>query len=214
MGNNSRRSFLKKAGLAAGSFYIVPRHVLGKGYKAPSDKLNIMGIGAGGKGQSDIMNSFNKGKENIVALVDVDDRRAVQSRKDFPKANYYRDFRKALEAEGDNVDAVIVSTPDHTHTTIAMEAMRRKKHVYVQKPFTPPIHDAGRTTLFTGRYAVFGRLFCVPLCVVYLGQSARDRSHTGRHPLGARLGAPHGCLGTWERTHHQRGASTASNRRC
>jgi glutathione S-transferase len=75
-------------------------------------------------------------------------------------------------------------------------------------------HDAGRTTLFTGRYALFGRLFCVPLCVVYLGQSARDRSHTGRHPLGARLGAPHGCLGTWERTHHQRGASTASSRRC
>jgi predicted dehydrogenase len=101
-----------------------------------------MGIGAGGKGQSDIMNSFNKGKENIVALVDVDDRRAVQSRKDFPKANYYRDFRKALEAEGDNVDAVIVSTPDHTHTTIAMEAMRRKKHVYVQKPLTHDIYEA------------------------------------------------------------------------
>ena len=142
MGNNSRRDFLKKAGLAAGSFYIVPRHVLGKGFTAPSDKLNIMGIGAGGKGQSDIMNSFNKGKENIVALVDVDDRRAVQSRKDFPKANYYRDFRKALEAEGDNVDAVIVSTPDHTHTTIAMEAMRRKKHVYVQKPLTHDIYEA------------------------------------------------------------------------
>ena len=52
MGNNSRRDFLKKAGLAAGSFYIVPRHVLGKGFTAPSDKLNIMGIGAGGKGQS------------------------------------------------------------------------------------------------------------------------------------------------------------------
>ena len=68
MGNNSRRNFLKKAGLAAGSFYIVPRHVLGKGYTAPSDKLNIMGIGAGGKGQGDIMSSFNKGAENIVAL--------------------------------------------------------------------------------------------------------------------------------------------------
>jgi predicted dehydrogenase len=142
MSDNSRRDFLKSASVAAASFYIVPRHVLGKGYKAPSDKLNIMGIGGGGKGYSDITNSYNKGSENIVAIVDVDDRQAVKARADHPKANYYKDFREALEKEGNNVDAVIVSTPDHTHATIAMEAMRRSKHVYVQKPLTHDIYEA------------------------------------------------------------------------
>ncbi|MFA9198931.1 MAG: Gfo/Idh/MocA family protein, partial [Aquirufa sp.] len=142
MSNTSRRNFLQKAGLAAASFYIVPRHVLGKGYTAPSDKLNIMGVGGGGKGYSDIMNSYNKGAENIVAIVDVDDRQMVRIKKDLPKANVYRDFRAALDKEGTNVDAVIVSTPDHTHATIAMEAMRRKKHVYVQKPLTHDIYEA------------------------------------------------------------------------
>ena len=142
MSNTSRRNFLQKAGLAAASFYIVPRHVLGKGYTAPSDKLNIMGVGGGGKGYSDIMNSYNKGAENIVAVVDVDDRQIVRIKKDLPNANYYRDFRAALDKEGSNVDAVIVSTPDHTHATIAMEAMRRKKHVYVQKPLTHDIYEA------------------------------------------------------------------------
>ncbi len=142
MGNSSRRNFIKNASLAAASFYIVPRHVLGKGYKAPSDRLNIMGIGGGGKGYSDIMNSYNKGAENIVAIVDVDDRQLTRIKGDLPKANYYKDFRSALDKEGSNVDAVIVSTPDHTHATIAMEAMRRSKHVYVQKPLTHDIYEA------------------------------------------------------------------------
>lgn len=142
MSNHSRRDFIKNASVAAASFYIVPRHVLGKGYQAPSDKLNIMGIGGGGKGYSDIMNSYNKGAENIVAVVDVDDRQVARIKKDLPKANFYKDFRAALDKEGNNVDAVIVSTPDHTHATIAMEAMRRKKHVYVQKPLAHDIYEA------------------------------------------------------------------------
>ena len=146
MSNDSRRNFIKNASVAAASFYIVPRHVLGKGFTAPSDKLNIMGIGAGGKGYSDIMSSFNKGAENIVALVDVDDRQSAKARKELPNAKYYKDFRKALEAEGNNVDAVIVSTPDHTHTTIAMAAMNRGKHVYVQKPLTHDIFEARMMT--------------------------------------------------------------------
>lgn len=146
MSNDSRRNFIKNASLTAASFYIVPRHVLGKGFTAPSDKLNIMGIGAGGKGYSDIMSSFNKGAENIVALVDVDDRQSAKARKELPNAKYYKDFRKALDAESSNIDAVIVSTPDHTHTTIAMAAMNRGKHVYVQKPLTHDIYEARMMT--------------------------------------------------------------------
>lgn len=138
---NSRRSFIKNASMAMAGFYIVPRHVLGKGFVAPSDKLNIMGIGGGGKGYSDIMNSWNNGAENIGSIVDVDDRQAAKIVSKFPGATRYRDFRIALEKEK-SIDAVIVSTPDHTHATIAMAAMSMGKHVYVQKPLTHDIFEA------------------------------------------------------------------------
>src|SRR6476469_5144684 len=93
----SRRKFIRNGAIAAAGITIVPRHVLGRGYVAPSDKLNIAGIGAGGKGQSDIANFFKSGNANIVALCDVDDRSAKESRTKFPKATYYKDFRQMLE---------------------------------------------------------------------------------------------------------------------
>src|SRR4030095_7344491 len=114
MSNNaSRRKFIRDSAIAATGFFIVPRHVLGKGYIAPSDKLNIAAIGAGGKGESDIANFFKSGNANIIALGDVDDRQSVKSREAFPKATYYKDFRQMLEKEQKNIDAVSVSTPDH-----------------------------------------------------------------------------------------------------
>jgi hypothetical protein len=71
--DNSRRTFIRNAATAMAGFYIVPRHVLGgKGYIAPSDKLNLAGVGIGGKGDSDITNAYNKGENNVVALCDVD----------------------------------------------------------------------------------------------------------------------------------------------
>ena len=85
--NKSRRAFVKGAGLAAAGIMIVPRHVLGgSGYVAPSDTLNIAGIGAGGKGKSDIASFAKSPNVNIVGLCDVDDRQAVDSRAAFPKA--------------------------------------------------------------------------------------------------------------------------------
>jgi hypothetical protein len=88
--DNSRRNFIKNASLAAAGFYIVPRHVLGRGYIAPSDKLVIAGIGAGGKGESDIKNFYDSGKAEIAVLCDVDDRQAATTRGRFPKAKYYK----------------------------------------------------------------------------------------------------------------------------
>src|SRR5436190_7386053 len=82
----SRRKFIQNSSLAATGFFIVPRHVLGKGFVAPSDTLNVAGIGAGGKGQGDLAEFFKTKKVNIVALADVDDRAAAGSRKSFPKA--------------------------------------------------------------------------------------------------------------------------------
>lgn len=138
----SRRDFVKNSALTAGAFMIVPRHVLGgKGFIAPSDKLNIAGIGAGGKAWDNIPGAYNKGQENIVALCDVDDARAADMYKEFPKAKTYKDFRVMLEKQKD-IDAVMITTPDHTHAIATLTAMQLGKHVYTEKPLTHSIHEA------------------------------------------------------------------------
>ena len=152
--NNSRRNFLKNASLAAAGFYIVPRHVLGRGYVAPSDKLVIAGIGAGGKGESDIKSFYDSGKAEIAVLCDVDDRQAATTRARFPKAKYYKDFREMLDKEGKSIDACSVSIPDHNHAVAAMAAMQLGKHVYVQKPLTHDIYEARMLTEAARRYKV------------------------------------------------------------
>jgi predicted dehydrogenase len=152
--DNSRRKFIKNASLAAASFYIVPRHVLGRGYTAPSDKLNIAAIGAGGKGADDINHFFASGKANIAVLCDVDDRQSAGSRKKFPNAKYYKDYREMLDKEKNNIDACSVSIPDHNHAVAAMAAMQLGKHVYVQKPLTHDIYEARMLTEAAHRYKV------------------------------------------------------------
>jgi predicted dehydrogenase len=152
--NQSRREFLKNTSLAAAGFFIVPRHVLGRGYIAPSDKLNIAGIGVGGKGQSDLAEFAKSPNANIVALCDVDDRQSVTSRKNFPNAKYYKDFREMLDKEKKNIDACSVSTPDNCHAVAALAAMQLGKHVYVQKPLTHDIYEARTLTEAAKRYKV------------------------------------------------------------
>jgi predicted dehydrogenase len=151
---NSRREFLKKAAVAATAFYIVPRHVLGKGFRAPSDKLNIAAIGAGGKGSSDIANAYANGENNVVALADVDWVRAEGSVKKFPNAKKFKDYRKMLDEMGKGIDAVTISTPDHQHAVAAMAAMQLGKHVYVQKPLTHDIYEARMLTEAARKYKV------------------------------------------------------------
>lgn len=152
---NSRRNFIKTTALAAAGFMIVPRHVLGgKGFLAPSDRLLVAGIGAGGKGQSNLNNIYKGGKADIAFLCDVDDRRAAISVKNFPKAKYYKDYREMLDKEARNIDAVVVSTPDHNHAMMAMAAMQLGKHVYVEKPLAHDIYEARQLTLAASRYKV------------------------------------------------------------
>jgi len=145
----TRREFIGRSAATAAGFMIIPRRVLGgTGYKAPSDMLNIGCIGVGGKGSSDIRSVSS---ENIVALCDVDDRQMVdflnsehntpEQKARYEKANKYKDFRMLLEKER-NIDAVTVSTPDHTHAVIAMNVIKRGKHVFVQKPLTHSIKEA------------------------------------------------------------------------
>jgi predicted dehydrogenase len=150
----SRRTFLRNAGLAT-AFTIVPRFVIGgKGFRAPSDTLYVAGIGAGGKGESDIANFAKSGKAQISFLCDVDQRRAATSVKNFPNAKFYKDFREMLDKEHKNIDAVSVSTPDHNHAIQAMAAMQLGKHVYVQKPLTHDIHEARMLTEAARKYKV------------------------------------------------------------
>jgi predicted dehydrogenase len=106
--------------------------------KSPNEKLNIAGIGVGGQGGWDIGNCAS---ENIVALCDVDDRRAAGSFVRFPKAKRFRDFRKMLEQMDHQIDAVVVGTPDHTHAPPAMMAMRMGKHCYCEKPLAHSVHE-------------------------------------------------------------------------
>lgn len=154
-GNISRRNFIRNAALAAAAVTIVPRHVLGgKGYIAPSDTLYIAGIGVGGKGTSDLTGFAANKKAKIAFLCDVDDRMAVESKKNFPDAKYYKDFRVMLDKEAKGIDAVSVSTADHTHAVAAMAAMQRGKHVYVQKPLTHNIYEARMLTEAAKKYKV------------------------------------------------------------
>lgn len=153
--DTSRRNFIKTAAVAAAGFMIVPRHVLGgKGFLAPSDRLMVAGVGVGGKGQSNLSNIYKGGKADIAFLCDVDDRRAATSVRAFPKAKYYKDYREMLDKDAKNIDAVVVSTPDHNHAMIAMAAMQLGKHVYVEKPLSHDIYEARKLTEAALRYKV------------------------------------------------------------
>lgn len=153
--SSDRRKFIKNASASAAAFTIVPRFVIGgKGYTAPSDTLYIAGIGVGGKGQSDLTSIAESKNAKISILCDVDDRMAVKSKENFPDAAYYKDFREMLDKEGDNIDAVTVSTPDHTHAVATMAAMELGKHVYVQKPLTHSIKEARMLAEAAKKYKV------------------------------------------------------------
>ncbi len=136
--NINRREFLKGTTLAGAGLWVAPRTIWGA-MKSPNEKLNIAGIGVGGRGEGDIDGVKS---ENIVALCDVDRSRAGGTFRSFPKARRYADFRKMLEEEHKNIDAVVVATPDHTHAPAAVMAMKLGKHVYCEKPLTYSVYEA------------------------------------------------------------------------
>jgi len=134
---SSRRRFMQEAAAVA-AFTIVPRHVLGgAGHTPPSENLNIAGIGIGGRGEGDL---DEVGTENIVALCDVDEAYAGRVFKKYPNARKWTDFRKMLD-EQEDIDAVVIATPDHLHAVIAMAGIKRGKHVYCEKPLAHSIWE-------------------------------------------------------------------------
>jgi len=138
----TRRSFVAGTSLATAAT-ILPRHVLGGPRNtAPSEKLNIAGIGVGGMGAANLRNVET---ENIVALCDVDHTYAAKTFNRYPDAKRYIDYREMLGKQSD-IDAVVIATPDHTHAVISMAAIRAGKHVYCQKPLTHDVYEARMLT--------------------------------------------------------------------
>ena len=120
---------------AAATVMILPRHLL----SGPNGKLGVACIGCGGKGGVD---ARGVGSENVVAVCDVDERRAGGTFRRYANAKKFKDFRAMLDEMDKQIDAVTVSTPDHTHFPAAMSAIMRGKHVFCQKPLTHNVWEA------------------------------------------------------------------------
>ena len=149
----SRRKFLEKGTAAAISFAVVPNVVLGKkfGHTAPSDKLNILGVGIGGRGAS-VLRGLKS--ENIIGLCDVDWKYADRVFQEYPKAKKYNDYRRMYSEMLKSADAVVVATADHTHAIVAADAMTAGKHVYVEKPLTHSVYESRLLTNLAKKHKV------------------------------------------------------------
>lgn len=152
----SRRAFLRAAGktgvaLAAAPL-IVPRNALGgPGFRAPSDTVNVACVGVGGMGK---VNLANMNDVAVTALCDVDLDFAAPAFETWPRAARYQDFRRMFDEMGDDIDGVVIATPDHTHAIVTLAAMQRGMHVYTQKPLTWSVWEARQLGLAAQRYDV------------------------------------------------------------
>lgn len=147
----SRRKFLRTGATALAGLTIVPSNVLGMnfGHVAPSDKLNILGVGVGGRGFG-VLKELES--QNIIGLCDVDWKYSDRVFKHYPKAKAYYDYRKMYEELGKDADAVVVATADHTHAIVAADAMTMGKHVYVEKPLTHSVYESRLLTKLADKY--------------------------------------------------------------
>ncbi|MCG6187525.1 Gfo/Idh/MocA family protein [Maribellus maritimus] len=155
--NLSRRNFITTTSTAAAGFSIVPSNTIaGLGHKAPSDKLNIAGIGIGGMGKGNLSRMAN---ENIVALCDVDWTTGGRINvpevfKTYPKAARYYDWRKMYDEMGKSIDAIMCATADHTHAIITANAIAMGKHAYTQKPLTHSVYESRLLTKLAAKHQV------------------------------------------------------------
>lgn len=151
----SRKKFLKTGATAAAAFTIVPSTVFGKkfGHTAPTDKLNVAGVGVGGRGAGVLKGITD---QNIVALCDVDWGYTEKNKvfTTYPNAKKYYDYRKMYDELGKSIDAVMVATADHAHAIIAAEAMTMGKHVYCEKPLTHSVYESRLLTKLADKYKV------------------------------------------------------------
>lgn len=138
----SRRNFVKNTATFSTGIMIVPNLIT----NAPNKKLNLAFIGVGGRGGRNLkdcalVDDNGIAQNNVVAMCDVSPTRAAKAYAAFPKAKTFTDFRKMFDQMGKEIDAVVISTPDHTHFAATMHAMQLGKHVYVEKPLAHNIWE-------------------------------------------------------------------------
>ncbi len=134
-----RREFLRRSSAAAVALSSQAPLLSAVGSRSALDKLNIASIGVHNRAAANLKGVAT---ENIVALADIDRDLLEAAGEKYPNARRYRDYRVMLEKEAENLDAVVVSTPDHSHAPAASMAMKLKKHVYCEKPLAHTIYEA------------------------------------------------------------------------
>ncbi|MDO5309197.1 MAG: Gfo/Idh/MocA family oxidoreductase [Planctomycetia bacterium] len=147
----NRRVMIQTSLGALATPMIIPRSVLGAGWVAPSEKPTVLGVGVGGIGNSHMREASSAGFQ-IEALCDIDWRHAEKTFKLFPQARRYKDFREALDQEGDRIDCLYCGTPDHTHTIVSLAGLRAGKHVCCVKPLARTLEE-GRALVDAAREA-------------------------------------------------------------
>ena len=135
---SSRREFARTMVGSALGVVAAPAILRGRDL---GEKLNIALVGVGGRGADNHKTVARQG-QNIVALCDVDENHLGEAARRSPQAKTYHDFRRMLDELHSRIDAVVVSTPDHTHAAVANAALELGKHVYCEKPLTHSIHEA------------------------------------------------------------------------
>ena len=168
MNKISRREFATaSAGLAG--FTLLPAHVLGReGIDPPSERMNLAFVGIGLRGALNLQELSNL-HQNVVAVCDIDwstptpfragapPRGPVITAQKYAQAKKYDDYRIMLQEQEKNIDGVVISTPDHTHASIALAAMKMRKHVYVEKNMCRTVEEARRMIAFERKYKVVGQ---------------------------------------------------------
>lgn len=139
--HTTRRRFLQTTAAAGGAlaFGVHSWTAVADESKSPNEKLNIASIGTSNRARANLDGTAS---ENIVAICDIDEQFLGQTAERYPQAKRYADFRVLLDKEGKTLDAVVVSTPDHTHAPAAAQALRMGKHVYCEKPLTHTVYEA------------------------------------------------------------------------
>jgi predicted dehydrogenase len=140
----NRREFLNTTAAAGLGFWVAgtARADDLKKERSANDRIRFACIGIGGKGDSDTADAARFG--DVVAICDIDDKRLAQAQQRYPGAQKYNDFRKLFDEMGQSLDAITVSTADHTHAPASVMGMKLGKHCFCQKPLTHTLYEARR----------------------------------------------------------------------
>lgn len=152
--SSTRREFLKQSAFVAGMgvWVAAERPLRALQEQSPNERINVASIGIGGKGDGDSAQAAKHG--NLIAVCDIDDERLNSKLRKFPKAQRFNDFRKMFDKLGKEIDAVTISTPDHTHAVATMMAIKMGKAVYTQKPLTHDVWEARQLRLAAAEHKV------------------------------------------------------------